>query len=490
MTAEPVDLARNPYRPRPINLGLGNPKKRIDIMDQLYCFSVGESNYTYDSRRDTLYRNIMPSDSCIRQDRIILHKQTPKIFSNRIELKNLILQVCMSCNMACKYCFYSDAYDNRKMDNSLMSYDMAKKAIAFAEKHTKSKNLVIGFYGGEPLINFSLIKRIVGYIRKETRLIPKFYITTNLTLFNEEIGEFLQKNNFTIKVSLDGNRVQHDCNRVFRDGSGTFDVVLSKIRLIKSKFPQLLKNLLFNAVVTSSWSQRSADTFFNQYEEFDINGARIPYYLTTLKNGIKNEVYLQSKRTEAVNKFLVRMEKNQLIFKYIVLIYLIEYKLFNIGTPSPYFQRYKLDEHILNVFSAVQEKDEVDDRVWQHTEIVHHSGPCIPGFDRLFITTTGKFYPCEKVSETCEDYIIGDLDNGYNYSNIVKLLNIGWYTCNHCKHCWAIRFCNFCAAMCENEGKITTNTVNDCCNKQIEVIKSQFEFVAMVLERRKEKTVD
>lgn len=105
---------------------------------------------------------------------------------------NLVLQVTQNCNLRCSYCAYSGAYYNRTHSQKRMSFEMAKKAIDFLFSHSSERDqLVIGFYGGEPLLEFDLITQIVEYSEsigwgKKLR----YVVTTNATLLTDKVLDF------------------------------------------------------------------------------------------------------------------------------------------------------------------------------------------------------------------------------------------------------------------------------------------------------------
>lgn len=99
-----------------------------------------------------------------------------------------------------------------------------KKAIDFLKEHSQNaENRHIGFYGGEPLLNFELIERAVEYAKKLFGEDMSFAITTNATLVNDKIAEYFAKNNFNIIISLDGPQEMHDANRLMVNGTGSFE---------------------------------------------------------------------------------------------------------------------------------------------------------------------------------------------------------------------------------------------------------------------------
>lgn len=136
------------------------------------------------------------------------------ILENKVE--NVTLEVTEKCNLRCKYCIYHPSHpEYRAFGHENMKWDVAKKAIDFLKEHSQNaENRHIGFYGGEPLLNFELIERAVEYAKKLFGEDMSFAITTNATLVNDKIAEYFAKNNFNIIISLDGPQEMHDANRL------------------------------------------------------------------------------------------------------------------------------------------------------------------------------------------------------------------------------------------------------------------------------------
>lgn len=142
---------------------------------------------------------------------------------------NLYLLVTNNCNLACRYCYANKV--TRNLKKQAMPFTIAKKAIDFLFKQEK-KDYQIAFFGGEPLMNFSLIKKVVDYCKEKDKIV-QFFINTNAIFLNKDNIQFMKKNNFNITVSLDGGKkVQNFC-RPFKGGLGTFEIVKKKIILLK-----------------------------------------------------------------------------------------------------------------------------------------------------------------------------------------------------------------------------------------------------------------
>ncbi len=147
-------------------------------------------------------------------------------------VKALCLHICHDCNLRCKYCFASTgSFGGHR---TMMDLETGKKAIDFLiEKSTGRRNLEVDFFGGEPLMNFDVVKGIVDYARireKESGKNFRFTITTNAVLLNDEIKDYINKNMHNVVLSIDGRKETNDNMRPRVDGSGTYDRILPKIQ--------------------------------------------------------------------------------------------------------------------------------------------------------------------------------------------------------------------------------------------------------------------
>jgi uncharacterized protein len=170
--------------------------------------------------------------------------------SNKVEM--IILQVTQQCNLRCEYCAYSGNYLNRSHTDARMTFETARKSIDFIIKRSRNvESINIGFYGGEPLLEFDLIKKCINYAKEEAEgKNVTFSFTTNGTLFTKEILDFLNANDVAITISLDGPREIHDRNRKFAvSGCGTFKKVSENLKFFKNNYPEYFKKVAFNVVL-------------------------------------------------------------------------------------------------------------------------------------------------------------------------------------------------------------------------------------------------
>ena len=147
-------------------------------------------------------------------------------FSNNRQtvVKALCLHIAHDCNLACRYCFAEEGeYHGRR---ALMSYEVGKKALDFLIANSGSrKNLEVDFFGGEPLMNWQVVKDLVKYGREQEKLHNKkfrFTLTTNGVLLNDEVMEFCNKEMGNVVLSVDGRKEVHDYMRPFRKGAGSY----------------------------------------------------------------------------------------------------------------------------------------------------------------------------------------------------------------------------------------------------------------------------
>ena len=147
-------------------------------------------------------------------------------------VKALCLHIAHDCNLACRYCFAEEGeYHGRK---ALMSYEVGKAALDFliAESGNR-RNLEVDFFGGEPLLNFEVVKKLVAYGREQEKLHNKnfrFTLTTNGVLLNDEIMEFANREMANVVLSIDGRKEVNDRMRPFRKGAGSYDLIVPKFQ--------------------------------------------------------------------------------------------------------------------------------------------------------------------------------------------------------------------------------------------------------------------
>ncbi len=151
-------------------------------------------------------------------------------------LQTLVMNVTNQCNLSCQYCyeFGADKVATPEGKAKFMDWDTAKETVEFLIRESgERKTIHITFFGGETLMNFPLLKRVVVYAREQCATRGKtidFSLTTNATLLSPAIIEFLSENSVGVTVSIDGPKSTNDKFRVFSNGRGSYDIIVPKIR--------------------------------------------------------------------------------------------------------------------------------------------------------------------------------------------------------------------------------------------------------------------
>ena len=335
----------------------------------------------------------------------IEHSETeniPNLLENCISY--LLLQVTKRCNYRCRYCvFANETTVERHHSHDNMLWSTAKSGIDFLYQHSRDSNqIALAFYGGEPLLNFEIIKSSVLYIESlfYTKNIS-FYLTTNASLFNDYIIDFFIEHDFFITISLDGpTDIQNKHRSPIDKEIDAYQCAIDAISTIKAKSEDYFKkNVSFNSVLLPDENSNDIDHFFKSKLKIDKNNYEINYA------DLRGIDYLpQSDYPESISN----SDHRDMLFK-------------------------KEDERIRSLL-------EDHGVIYSH---FHPNGPCVPGVVRLFLSTEGVFYPCEKIPEkSCAS--IGSLEEGFNIDKVVQFANICKMSEAQCSRCWAMRLCSMC----------------------------------------------
>lgn len=203
-------------------------------------------------------------------------------------LQSLILEVTQKCNFRCKYCIYhsfNEYYRNYGLQD--MNWETAKKAIDYVSRHSGEKELSIAFYGGEPLINYDVMKKTIEY---SEMVMPKktliFAFTTNLSLMTLEKAKFFAKHNCYIMCSLDGPKIIHDAYRVDIKGDGTFNKVIEGLKNLLIAFGDRAKtHIKFNVVICPPYSRKKLDAIKEFFDKLDYLPAGIDIKYSYVESG-------------------------------------------------------------------------------------------------------------------------------------------------------------------------------------------------------------
>lgn len=162
----------------------------------------------------------------------------PDVKIENFPLTTIVLNVNTGCNLSCTYCYKEDL--DTPSAGRKMAFDTAVKSIELLLKENPDRDSYnIVFFGGEPLSNLSLIKEVVAYAEPLFEGLGKmanFSLTTNATLLNEKIVDWLDEHKFGLTISMDGPKALHDLNRKTVGGKGSYDVVAAKSRMLLERY--------------------------------------------------------------------------------------------------------------------------------------------------------------------------------------------------------------------------------------------------------------
>ncbi|MCL2153504.1 MAG: Cys-rich peptide radical SAM maturase CcpM [Oscillospiraceae bacterium] len=369
-------------------------------------------------------------------------------------MKQLTLQVTQQCNLRCGYCAYSGIYQGQRThSNKRMSLETAFKAIDFfLERNGELSEVVIGFYGGEPLLEFELIKECVDYAKSmvEGKRI-RFNMTTNGTLLSDDVVDYLSENDFDLSISLDGSKTEHDTNRKFANGDGSFDLIISNVRRIADRYPEFVSKLSFLTTINPHIDIDCTLEYFNTDEFFNDK--------TIIFNSMNEKSY-KGEISYDRNYYMIRN------YEYIKMLFSLVGKL-DSNHVSPLVNRAK---------DAIRRRQESIDSRIPLGITAHPGGPCLAGVMRLFVRADGTLFPCERVSEMKDFFVIGTLDKGIDVDKIVHIMNIGKITETECKNCWGLRQCELCASQIEFDMIITKeDKIKECSRCKNAAIANLYE---------------
>ena len=327
-------------------------------------------------------------------------------------VKALCLHIAHDCNLACQYCFAEEGeYHGRR---ALMSFEVGKKALDFLIANSGNRrNLEVDFFGGEPLMNWQVVKDLVAYGREQEKLHDKkfrFTLTTNGVLLNDEVMEFCNREMGNVVLSIDGRKEVHDKMRPFRKGSGSYD-------LIVPKFQQFAES-------------RHQDKYYvrGTFTHYNLDFSEDVLHLADL--GFK-QISVEPVVAEPKEPYAIREEDLPKLFE--------EYDKLAVEM----IRRHKSGEDF-NFF---------------HFMIDLEGGPCVAkrlsgcgsGTEYLAVTPWGDFYPCHQFVGN-EKFLLGNVDEGILNTDIrdeFKCCNV--YAKEKCRKCFARFYCSGgCAANAYN----------------------------------------
>lgn len=353
-------------------------------------------------------------------------------------VKALCLHIAHDCNLACKYCFAQEGeYHGRR---ALMSFEVGKKALDFLVHHSGSRvNLEVDFFGGEPLMNWQVVKDLVSYGRSLEEPYHKrfrFTLTTNGVLLNDEVLEFVNKEMANVVLSIDGRKEIHDLMRPFRGGQGSYEGIVPKFQKAAESRGQM------NYYVRGTFTRNNLDFSSDVMHLADLGFKQI-----------------------SVEPVVAAPED--------------DYALRQEDVPELLAEYDKLAVELLN------RKKQGKGVNFFHFMIDLEGGPCVAkrlsgcgsGTEYLAVTPWGDLYPCHQFVGK-EEFLMGNVDEGITNTAIrdeFKTCNV--YAKEKCRDCFAKFYCSGgCAANSYN----FHGHINDAYDLGCELQRKRIECAIMI----------
>lgn len=401
----------------------------------------------------------------------------PQIMEN--EVGNITLEVTEKCNLRCKYCIYNSSHpEYREFGHNHMSWDTAKKSIDFLKNHSKdAENVHIGFYGGEPLLNFELIQQCVEYAKSIFNRDIDFAMTTNAILVNDDIAKFLMENDFNIIVSLDGPEELHNENRIMIDETGSYQKTVEGAKILFNMQEKMGKKskVGFNMVVSGPDYEEK----YTKVQEFIEKEEWIPEDVMILTASVDHgpkdsEYYIPQSKEE---------------------------KEFFRGSYDPLYNwegKYRKQME-----SSNEKKTLFTDGIMDKGQLTIHkrllsdkpvksygmNGCCVPGQRRIYVTVDGEFLLCEKVGNIPS---IGNVETGFDEECIKKMYVDEFIkgAKEYCKDCWAVNLCTLCYVNCfDQKGPHFAYRHNSCRSERLYLENNLIRYHT-ILEENPEQLMD
>lgn len=330
-------------------------------------------------------------------------KVLPMMDSRNAVVKALCLHIAHDCNLKCEYCFAEEGEYHGKRE--LMSAEVGKKALDFLIENSGSRrNLEIDFFGGEPLMNFEVVKEIVKYGREIEEKYNKkfrFTITTNGVLLDEQKQEFINENMYNLVLSLDGRKEVNDRMRPRAGGQGSYDVIVPKFQKIAE-------------------SRNQTDYY--------IRGTFTKYNI----DFCKDVIHMADLGFQQISVEPVVAEEN------------MPYAITEKELPMIYEEYEKLAKELY------ERRKKGNAFNFFHFNIDLSGGPCVmkrlvgcgSGTEYLAVTPTGELYPCHQFVGMPE-FKMGTVYEGVTNTQQREFFSkCNVYAKEDCKKCWAKFYCS------------------------------------------------
>ncbi len=379
----------------------------LHICDALTSEVVKKINgepYDLTGADDNAVKEIEEEIATLKEQGLLYVEEKREIPVKSDLVKALCLHICHDCNLSCKYCFAGKGKYKGKAE--YMSFEVAKKAVDFLISNSGNrKTLEMDFFGGEPLMNFDVVKKTVEYAKEEGRKAGKtflFTLTTNGVLLNGETARWLNDEMENLVLSVDGRREVHDGVRKTVNGKGSYDVIIDNIR----NFVKMRGDKKY--YVRGTFTNKNLDFGNDVLALADMGLDQISLEPVVLDE--KDELYIGKKDLPAIKEEYRRLSKI-------------------------YLERRAKGERLFNFF---------------HFNIDLEGGVCLKkrvsacgaGNEYFSVTPNGDIFPCHQFASN-PAYKMGNVFEGKLDENIRSTFkNASLYTREKCKDCFAKYHCS------------------------------------------------
>ena len=353
-------------------------------------------------------------------------------------VKALCLHVAHTCNLNCSYCFASQG--KYQGDRAVMSYEVGKRALDFLVENSGNRhNLEVDFFGGEPLMNFQVVKDLVAYARsieKEKGKNFRFTLTTNGVLVDDDVIEWANKECHNVVLSLDGRKEVHDRYRVDYAGNGSWEKIVPKFQ----KFVEAREGKGY--YMRGTFTHANPDFLKDIQTMLDLGFRELSMEPVVCASGDPSEL------TEEDLEMVMR-------------------------------QYEQLAELML------QKDKEGEPFTFYHYMIDLTGGPCIykrisgcgSGTEYMAVTPWGDLYPCHQFVGD-EKFRLGDIWEGVTNTAIQgEFAACNVYAHEECKECWARLYCS---GGCAANAYHATGSVTGVYEKGCRLFRKRMECAIMV----------
>ena len=435
----------------------------VHVVDDI-AYDVIElfENHTQDEVISKIYEkyaskeNVTKDEICKLYDSICQMKKSGQLFTpdtfepmaDKLKqktagvIKALCLHVAHTCNLNCSYCFASQGKYHG--ERAIMSLEVGKRALDFLIENSGTRhNLEVDFFGGEPLMNFQMLKDLVAYAREIEKKHNKnfrFTLTTNGILIDDDVIDFANREMSNVVLSLDGRKEVHDRYRVDYAGNGSWEKIVPKFqRLVNARGGK-------NYYMRGTFTHANPDFLEDIKQMLDLGFNELSMEPVVCAKGDKEELTdkdfpIICKQYEDLAKLMLEKDEEKKPFTFYH--YMIDLK----GGPCIY----------------------------------KRISGCGSGTEYMAVTPWGDLYPCHQfVGE--EKYKLGDIYNGVtNKEAQEEFASCNVYARPDCKDCWAKLYCS---GGCAANAYHATGSVRGVYKYGCELFKKRMECALMVAVAR------